>query len=214
MCGATESSFSREWMRASSSRLPPQRTLVTGPVTPDRDAVGGEAADAAGGEVSEHLVAAFVPAATTAVAWIWSMSWRGGRPGARRVGGELVVLRDMHGRDAVCAQLAAALGRPARLERLAEVARQGQRLKRELSSPRLHEHQDAHHGHPDIAHHLDDRGRRVGPVAEHLGLLALRRAAPPGAAARAARPAAPARAARPASSARAASPAPTGSAAG
>ena len=121
------------------------------------------------------------------------------------------MLRDMDGLDAVCAQLGGVEGQC--VQRLAEVAGQGQRLKRELLV-RLDKNEDGHQATPMSRIISTTAGAASGPVAEHLGLLALAgrhdeaqplepRGRPLG------RSAAP-----PASSAPAASPAPMGSAAG
>ena len=96
-------------MRASSSRLPPQRTLVTVPVTSDRDAVGGEGQIAACGEVSEHLIASVRAGGDDRVRRDpVGQLVEAGRPRSRRVRGELLVLRDVHRVDAVGPELVAA----------------------------------------------------------------------------------------------------------
>ena len=72
-CGATDSNGSGEWMRASSRRLPPQRTRVTAsPSTAVQLAAKGMSRRAA--TCASTSLPRFVPGATTAEGEMRSMT--------------------------------------------------------------------------------------------------------------------------------------------
>ena len=143
------------WTRASSSRLPPQRTRVTvagSPGVTDMQfaAIGRSSTR---GDVREHLVAALGPGASTAL-------------GAR----------------SAIASASAAAQPPGRSRRLVDRRpRARHRRARARTSAPAAESSSAgsstntrthRHSTPELAEHADHRGRGVGAVAEHLDLLA------------------------------------------
>ena len=140
MCGAELSSAGEPCRRASSSRLPPQRTRVRSPSGVGRPlSTGLEVQFAANGSPKRAATWAmtslppFEPGATIAEgSRRAARSVSAARPGAGRVGAEPLVLGDMGARHSMCAEagrgVGAARADEQRLDGLAQLPRQRQRL--------------------------------------------------------------------------------------